>query len=353
MPWIKRNLYFVIIMAAGLGVSGYCGYMLWATLNNNAKLSSDFESKESSYKQLKDKKPYPTKENIKAAQDDSERVRVFLEDFRKSFVPFPPPLKVDDREFKEFLQKSIAQFGLDATNAGVNIYPDYAFGFSQQKEKLSFPTECIDPWMEELQQIKTILGILYHAKVNFLEKVRRPNVSPNDIGGDDYTQFTVSTNQYGVVTPYQVEFRAFSKEIADVLAGIAASSNCFVVKVPYVAKSTAPLPDMTQLMQSLAPAAAPALQMPIYRPPFMSPGFGREPGGRDGRSGRGGGEFRRERQFVPRQPEMSPTPEVPSGPVTILTERPLYVTLYIDIIKLKPLAEPATAPGAKPRLAEH
>jgi hypothetical protein len=204
--------------------------------------------------------------------------------------------------------------------------------------------------MQQLTEIRAILRILYGAKINYLQQIKRSVVPGEDILGDDYLQATTVTNSVGVVSPYMVNFRAFSAEIANVLAGIAASSNCLIVKTVHVEPSREPLPQLADLI----PAAPPPVQMQIYRPlpdmPFnqfnQNPGFGR-------------GERRRPGpmpQYYPTPTAPMPTgPTGPTGPVTILTETPLFVTIYIDVVKLKePEAPPAAAPaqGRPSRRAE-
>ena len=200
MAWIKRNLYFVITVAVGLGLTGYCAYLLYATLQDNAAASEKYASDKSSLEELQNKKPYPSPENIHAAEADEKRVQIFLSEFQKPFAPFPTPPKVDVREFNRYLQKSIAEFGAAATNAGVGMHSDYAFSFSQQVTKLNHPVEAIDPWMQELEEIRAILHILYTAKINYLERIKRVSVCADDSGADDYIQFNNTTNQWGVVS---------------------------------------------------------------------------------------------------------------------------------------------------------
>jgi hypothetical protein len=346
MAWIKRNLYFVITVVVGLGLTGYCAYLLFSALDQNKADSDKYSSDQASLHALQTKSPFPDQQNIKAAETDAERVRTFLSEFRKPFAGFPEPTKLDDRHFKEYLQNTIAQLGLEATNAGVGLPANCTFGFSQEVNLLNYPSESIVPWMQEMTEMKAILHILYAAKINYLEKIKRPVVVGEDMLGDDYVAVGPTTNTSGVVVPYMVNFRAFSAEIANVLAGIAASSNCLIVKTIHVSPSREPLPQLSDLQ----PAAPPPVQM-VYQPipqplnPFMNP---------NGLGGGGRGDPRSERrrglmpppQFAP----VAPTPTVPTGPVIVLTETPLFVTIYIDVVKLKAadVPAPAAAPTANP-----
>jgi hypothetical protein len=346
MAWIKRNLFFVITVAVGLGVAGFCGYLLYSAMSDAAAASDLYATATNSLAALQMKTPYPSKENIDVAEADKLRVQAFQAEFRKPFSGFPTPPKVDDRQFKEYLQKTVLQFATEATNAGVSLLqPGYAFTFSQQVSLLNFPGECIGPWMQELEELKAILHILYKAKINLLEAIKRPSVGPDDTGGDIITLNTVS-NQWGLQSPYEITFRAFSAEVADVLAGISASSNCFIVQTISISPSRAPLPPPINLQPNVPPPSA------IPRPPPR-----REPrSGVPGMSSDDGGGYERRRDRPPGMQSASssgtPTPASSTAPVTILTEKPLFVTLYINVVKLKTDA-PAPTPAARARLAAH
>ncbi|HUD45796.1 MAG TPA: Amuc_1100 family pilus-like protein [Candidatus Baltobacteraceae bacterium] len=321
MAWVKRNLTFVIIIAVGLIATGYCGYLLYQVVGANAAVSGDYSSTLQQLQSAQAATPPATKENIDAAKADQQRVQQFLVDFRKSFAPFPTAPKVDDRGFVEHLQLILRQFSLDATNSGVQLPPDYAFGFAQEKQKVSFSPECIGPWMQQLEEIRLILRILYTAKINYLTQIQRVPVCADDFSsGDDVLNTTSVSNQWGVVSPYKVTFRGFSTEVASVLAGFAGSTNCFLVKYLYVTPSREPLPQIIEVQQQPQMTYMP---QPEYNPYSEGEGI---------RHGRG---FRDRPQ--PRQPGevLLAAPAAPTPPETILRETPLYVTIVVDAVNLK------------------
>jgi hypothetical protein len=321
MVWVKRNLVFVIIIAVGLIATGYCGYLLYKVLGANAGVSSDYSSTLQELQAAQQVTPPATKENIQAAKADQERVRQFLGDFRKSFAPFPIAPKVDDRGFVEHLQLTLRRFAAAATNAGVQLPADYAFSFSQQRQKVSFASECIGPWMQELEDINLILRILFEAKINYLEQIQRVPACADDNYGDDCLYTSAVSNQWGVVTPYKVTFRGFSTEVASVLAGFADSSNCFLVKYVNVTPSKAPLPPVVMPQQQQ--------QQQRYMPatdynPYMG-----DDGDRPGRGTRGRSMQRQQ------GPVLMGAPAAPTPPETILQETPLYITIVVDAVQLK------------------
>ncbi len=336
MAWVKRNLIFLIIIAVGLGshrvwrVSSVCG-----VLGANQGISSEYSSTVDQVQTLQKATPPPTKENIDAAKADQKRVEQFLTTFKKAFAPFPTAPTVDDRGFVEHLALMLRQFGMEATNNGVQLPNDYYFSFSEQRQNVRFSAECLDPLMQEMEEVKIILRILYAAKINYLENLQRIPACQDDNSGEDCLYTSSISNQWGLVTPYKVTFRGFSTEVASVLMGFADSSNCFVVKYLNVRPSFAPLPQVSD--------TEPAAQQQMYmQPQYAAPPPMDDEGG-EGRSRR---NYRRQmpQQMMPTQPEATG----PAPPETILRETPLYVTMVVDVVKLNapPPPEAAKAPNA-------
>jgi hypothetical protein len=345
MAWIKRNLYFVITVVVGLGVTGFCGYLLLSALDQNKTDSDKYFSDKGSLENLQKKVPFPDRQNIQAAEADAERVRTFLEEFRKPFAGFPAPHQLGDEQFKAYLQKAILKFATEATNAGVGLPPGFYFSFSRQIDVFNYASDSIPPWMQEISEINAILRILFDAKINYLEKIKRPAVTGEDAATDEYMQAGPVTNTSSVVTPYMVNFKGFSGEIAKVLAGIAASSNCLIVKAIHVSPSRELLPQITDLQPAAPPPPMYRYQPPPQAETPMNPFLQNNLTGP-----RAGSRMERRQLYAPPQYAQAfqapAVPAAPTGPVTFLRETPLYVTLYVDVVKLKALEKPAPAPAA-------
>jgi hypothetical protein len=332
MVWIKRNLFFVISMAVGLLLTGYCAYLLYSSLNANSGVSEDYKSTLDNLRAMQQKPPFPSTDNIQAAKADQDKVRRFLADFRTRFASFPAPPAEDAKGFQTYLADSLVRFRAAATNAGVQLPADYSFSFSGLIGKLTYPPGNIGPWMQQLEEISAILDILYHAKINYLGGLQRAPVSADENGSADCLPAITVTNQWGIVSPYKVTFRGFGAEIAAVMEGFARSSNCFIIKAVAVEpdRSVQPVAVQTPPQQPVATYIPP----PRYNPyPYPYPELNR-PYDSMGRPG-----------FRPPLRPMSPVAAAPSAPsavaavaaapVTILSESPLLVTISVDVVKLK------------------
>ena len=158
--------------------------------------------------------------------------------------------------------------------------------------------------------MKTICDLLFAAKINALDSVRRVRVSADDKEVPDYTELPARTNEMAVLTPYEVTFRCFSSELAQVLTGFAYSPHGFIVKTVSIdpASALAVTPE--------AQAAGPAINSRFFGPPGLYRGvLGTQ-----------------EAPMV--QPVAPVTPAVRGGLQTVLNERPLRVTMVIEVVKL-------------------
>ena len=74
-----------------------------------------------------------------------------------------------------------------------------------------------------MAEVKAICAVLFQAKINSLDNIRRERVSEDDLKGPqtDYLPDKSVTNELAVLSPYEVSFRCFSPELAAVLAGFA------------------------------------------------------------------------------------------------------------------------------------
>jgi hypothetical protein len=321
--------------------------------------------------------------NIDEAKKQQQQLMELIRKMRNQFqaiTPIPETPKVSSQDFTAALRRTIDYLQKQATNSSVVVPPNYSFSFEAQKPRVSFAPGSLEPLAVQLGEVKAICEVLFAAKVNALDNLRRERVSPDDSGGPatDYLDRKSVTNEMAVMAPYEVTFRSFSSELAALLAGFAGSSNGIVVKTinvePAPASSLAPELTMT------APTAY--VPQPTFAPPAGGPvmesseaaifarryggvgggGLGGVPGGTPGMGERGGGPSL---GGVPLRPAGTPAYTPPAGYAappgygqapaavrgglpTVLDEKLLKVTLTLDVVKLLPPKDAGGA-GAAPQ----
>jgi hypothetical protein len=345
MSWIKRNLFFVIGSVVALILMGLAGWFLYSKWNQNNQtltaLNADFEE----LKRLNSQNPHPgNKEinNIKLAQEQRDHLRDIVKKARGHFEPIPrvPDLpKITDRDFSASLSRTIDQLQRDATNSSVTLPANYNFSFEAQKSKISFAAGSLDKLAIQLGEVKTICEVLFQAKVNSLNNLRRERVSLDDSTGlqTDYLYEKTVTNELAVLTPYEVTFTCFSAELAGVLAGLANAPYGLVPKSLNVEAAPAPPPPDPTVATTTIIIQQPTAT-PTPTPETSSGGMSAAMASRYGlnRGAMGGVPERRAAAPQPQQVVMAPQAPVKSGPNTVLDERQLKVTMNLIVVKLLP-----------------
>ena len=239
MTWIKRNVFFVLGLFAGVALTGYCGWMFYQNLGKVAKAATDYQSESDQLGVLLKAPNYPSDGNIQVATEDQRQITELLDRFHGAMHSLPPPPKEDDQGFLSYLRQTVTELGTAATDAGVELPEDFAFTFTAQLTNLNHPVENIRPWIEQLGEIKVICGILFEAKINSMVSLQRVRVSPSDDGpSSDYFGAEVVTNAPEIFTPYKLSFRGYSQDVAEVLRGLARSSNFIRIKAIQVRHDT-------------------------------------------------------------------------------------------------------------------
>ena len=324
MAWIKRNLFFVIggILALGLlGAAGFYNYKEWS--RNSAAFDKLNEYYGTLRNLISNQKPSPGNDkvdNIAAAREQERRIRNWIRQAADYFQPIAPIPNtgnnaVSSEAFAAALRRTIDQLQREADAASVTLPPKYNFSFEAQRDLVKFAPGSLGSLAAQFGEVKTISEILFAARVNTLDGIQRVRVSDDDASGPqaDYFDDHSVTNNLAVLTPYQITFRSFSPEIAQVLAGFASSPHGFIVKsinvqpagaaaatVPGIAATETAVPMLAQqhlppglLVRPAAPPAAPPAPVPTVTP------------------GRGGLQ-------------------------TVLNEQLLRVTLVVEVVKLLP-----------------
>jgi hypothetical protein len=320
MAWIKRNLFFFIASVVALGLIGAGGWYFFteytAEGQSAGKIAEDYDT----LRQLNQENPQPgkpggTNDNVAAAKEQQAALRAWIAGTGNYFKAVPHMANLQN--FPTELDNSVAQLQHEAKEDGVTLPAGYYFTFLAQKNMLAIPQNILPQLAGRLAEIKVICGLLFDAKINSLEAIRREALSNDDTNGPDYLpadQRTVST-PLAEMTPYELTFDCFSTELASVLGNFAASPYGLVVKSLQVEPA-----------DSGEPMAAAMPGNPSYPGPGGAPGFaGHFAPGYPGNPGMGA-----QRPGVPAPPPAN------GKPVKFLSENRLRIILVLDVVKPKP-----------------
>lgn len=348
MLWIKRNLVLVIGIVVSIALLGGAGYYLYDNYFDNKDQQVQFDQLKTEVEQLK-MGIYPSEENVKLVKSNTALAEVFINDASRLLVtePYKPIAAVT---LHNQLPTIIDRLRRDATNAGLELPPNYQFTFGEIKRQASIFPYQVEPLVNQLSEISAICGVLFNAKVRALDGLQRVMAYNGDPGGPDLltdlAQRTnsVATNLTIVSTPYRIVFRAFSADLAAVVNGLSTAKEFMVIRQLDVDASASGrdgvqpggVPD-PMMVPFGAPPGAPAMRLPGMPAPGAPPGgAAMAPGATP-------------RPAMPVRPGMAAAPVAPpkSTLVPILDEKPVRVTLVVEVVKVVRRTPPPGAASGK------
>jgi len=349
MDWIKRNLYFLIGSRVAVALMGLAGWYLYSQWQLNNDILGKLDEKYNELKRLNAQSPHPGHgkvDNIKAAKEQRQELRGYLQKARDFFqrcppIPVPESGKLTPQEFNSALSRTVDELQREAARASVALPPKdsedrtYSFSFAAERQKLAYAPGSLEPLSVQLGEVKSICAVLFEAKVNSLDDLRRERVSDDDLKGPqtDYLPDRSVTNELAVLTPYEVTFRCFSSELASVLAGFANSPCGLIVKTINVESAPAPAPS-----EQVTAAAPPTVQPYVVAPPPPRP-----PAAPSSAEAAFADRYGLRGRAAPRPapaPVYAPPPMQVAAPASrgglplVLDEKLLKVTLALDAVKL-------------------
>lgn len=236
MAWIKRNLLFCLAALVALAAVGGAGLYLLKNYQlrdeKKLKLSESYETLDRYCTMAPGPGDGKKMDNVKAAKDFNRQLQELIGRSGKYFrpiAPIPNSPQVSAAEFAAQLRETIRQMQRDAAGASVLLPPQYDFSFSGIKKRITFAPGSLQPLSVQLGEVKAICNVLFAAKINSLDGLRRERVSPDDVEMADYIEDRSVTNELAILTPYEVTLHCFSGELASLLGGFAATPHGFIV----------------------------------------------------------------------------------------------------------------------------
>jgi hypothetical protein len=324
MSWIKRNISFVVLSVIAVVALGAAGWYCFSKWQLDKTSWDELNAAYDELRTLGAAKPNPgnkSVDNVKRAREQQTELNKEIQKIARFFTPIPAipdAPNVSDQDFATGLRQTVNQLQRDAATASVILPPDYPFSFFVQRTEVKFPAGSTLPLAQQLGEVKAICDVLFAARVNSLDKIRRERVSEIDTRGPlgDYLDEKSVTNENAVLTPYEVTFRCFSSELAGVLAGMANQSHAMIVRAINVEQPGAAT-SSANMMTTPANTTGMVMNDQGFMVPASSLGSPAGP--------------------APGLPTPGVAPTVRRGGLPIiLDEKQVRVTMVINVVKLLP-----------------
>jgi len=351
MEWIKRNLLFVVGSAVALVLMTLAAFYLISGSKKNEAALGQLNEEYAILERLNNQNPHPGDDevnNIEAAKQQKAEVDLLIKELSTVFKPvrpIPNSTNLNNAMFAGSLRKVIDQLQAEAGKRGVLVPTNFYFSFTAVRDRIRFEQASLQPLAAQLGEVKAICDVLMDARVNALDAVRREKVCMEDVEAQlaaDYLADTSVTNEIAILSPYEVTFRCFSSELAEVLSGYAGSPHGLIVR----AMNVEPVTEAGAGLGAFgggSPYYTPPQPVVPYMPPRpVVPGgrtFGEE-------EPAGGNPYLRQppagaatSPYATPNPYGTPTygaaPRVSRGGLpTLLDEKQFKVTMLVQVVKL-------------------
>lgn len=351
MPWIRRNLFFVIGLLVALGLLGGAIYFLLDQRSEDAQVDTDLEEQWGQLKNFYGLPTFPNEENVKAAAQDKQKIMDFLRQVKGAFQPIPPVQFTGDQGFRTELEKMVAQLNADARAANVVVPTNYYYSFQSQKTRMNFRPEHFKPWAQQMAEVQALCQLLFAAKVPQIDGIQRARIGDEDSGGGtgggagaagpqgeggggmgDYVNLNLISNNVVLIYPYRLNFTCFSTELSEVINALMSSPNGFLIETIKVES-----PELgANLAGPAGPEGAPPGGMPPAEaaptPPPADAAAAPAPDGAAAAPAPAAPTFKR---FTGTAGGKGAGKKDKGGLVTVLNERPLKVSLLVYVINMK------------------
>ena len=330
MAWIKRNIPFVIGLVVALAMVGVGIFYLLAQMERASTATADLESSNRKLDEMLAHDPFPEPKNIAAAKAEQVRLQQFQAQALGMFQTNYVPKDLDSERFQLLLLSTLAELERAAAESGTKLpAADYSFTFTPQKGNTQIPVGRLGELAAQINDIRALAKYLFSAKIHALSHLKRAGTSTNDYGNADILteKKTLTDPATGaVLRQYEVQFQSFSGEVGAVLSAFANAPETIVVRALNIQRGNLTTEAVTTAF--VAPAAT-------------FPGGSRMDPALAARYGLN-------RPAAPQPAAAATTPTARPGE-PVVDEKPVQVTLALDIIKLAAPGSPAATPGAAAR----
>lgn len=265
MKWIKDNLLAVILL--GMFVL-LMGGMLWLQQQANAKraeLESSLQSQMAEYKQLSATKPVPARDNLEILQANQKLTKEKFEQLlaavgRGGVVNVATNLT--DIQFATMLRQAQRKLNQAATNANIEVPPNFAWGFSSYEKTKPKPAEAV-PLGRQLLIVEKLADILIASKVEQIREVHRaPALEGEAVGTDalpNEVPFKDPDGTYETM-PVELQLACTAAQLRQLLNALSTSEWFFLVQKLDISSET--------LVVAEPVPVTPAPGTPVARPPY-------------------------------------------------------------------------------------
>lgn len=236
---LKQNLVMVITVVVLLLAAGLVVWQGQKAAARNKQIERELETQGAQLATLLQGKPAPTHDNIKLLRIDREQLEQLYPAILQaaSRVEVRAPELRRPVEFQELLARKVKRLRQTAAEVGVEIPPDFAFGFGRYASTLpcqgATGEDCnhiVTRLAVQLLVVEKICDMLYANKIIRLDQIRRAEVEAGTSGDSLEMPVTKDTTLVYKTLPFEFRFAGTTEKLRSVLNGLSQSDWFFSIR---------------------------------------------------------------------------------------------------------------------------
>ena len=240
--WLKQNLLMIIGSVIVLGLMGTIIWFVRQADIRKRQVESDLESAQQQIERLRASKPFPSSENIRELQNDSEKLQrlyIALQEAVTRKALAVPPLR-NEVDFVGFLRKYQRDLRAAAKEARIELPEGFSFGFGRYDK--AFPCripplrdqdcrQLLNNLAKQMLVVDKVTRVAYASGISHLLAIRRLDLEAGQTDGDALPPVAPS-NPLALFRslPVEIKFGCNEAGLRNFLNNIAQTEEFLVVR---------------------------------------------------------------------------------------------------------------------------
>ena len=240
--WFRNHLISLIAGAVFVALLGGISWFLFKSFDAQDAVLQDLKAGNDKLDELRNSKPFPSKDNIDLFRRDYENVRQ-LYDAMTNAAAHPPihgPNLTRDIDFSQLVRTTVNHLTATAAEQHVRTPADFTFGFSRYDAK--FPcrnppahgdecTKLLALLSKQLMVVETLADLLITNKVEEIAAIRRTEVEPGETSADALNApINNDPNALYHIYPFELHFTCDTTVLRSILNGLTDAPGLFIVR---------------------------------------------------------------------------------------------------------------------------
>lgn len=264
MSWIKENKFLAGFTAVTVVGAGALGFLTFQAKSAYDAATATYEEKSSELSRLQGAQPFPSAANVKTLEEQRKESQEAINALQERLAKVELPVEqVAPFQFQDILRQTVDSVAKRATDAGVELPPNFSLGFDRYLAEPPRP-EAAGPLARQLKAIEAVVINVINSRASSITALDREEL-PEEKGGSREPQPAKGSKPGSKATedkplvekyPFQITFLSNQGSMMQVLNSVVNSDKQFYIPRLITVKNEKETgPSRAETSPALMPAA--------------------------------------------------------------------------------------------------